>query len=298
MVLWLTIFLSQVYLYAPNMNTLARKARQVLRESVDSFLSATFHDKRTLGSARGSQWTVRTAGLTDRSVVYSGGVGGDISFEIELVRRFGLSVVIFDPSPIAIQTMDKCAGHPEMRRIDFQPVGLAAECREVLFRASNVPGEWIIAGDPKERTGQGFRAARQGGTHKAFGRRVQPVTVVRDPKEQCFSFPCTTIAEEMKKRGHRQIDLLKLDIEGFEYEVLRHCMFNTIPVKQICVEFHHFLPHISAMQTLSAIAALYRRNFRLLHKFRHDMTFYTRLNEPPNGGGNSRDRGMIEHAIR
>jgi polyphosphate glucokinase len=34
-----------------------------------------------------------------------------------------------------------------------------------------------------ERTGHGSRAAKQRGTHKAFGRRVQPVTVVRVPQE-------------------------------------------------------------------------------------------------------------------
>jgi FkbM family methyltransferase len=28
---------------------------------------------------------------------------------------------------------------------------------------------------------------------------------------------CTTVPSEMEKHGHKKIDLLKIDIEGFEY---------------------------------------------------------------------------------
>ena len=49
--------------------------------------------------------------------------------------------------------------------------------------------------------------------------------------------------------GHDSIDLLKIDIEGFEYEVLEDCLEDRIPIKQICVEFHDFFPEISKAKT-------------------------------------------------
>src|SRR5829696_3713484 len=53
----------------------------------------------------GCSWTLHPDPLGPTSVVYSGGVGKDISFEHELVRQFGCKVVLFDPSPIGLATM-------------------------------------------------------------------------------------------------------------------------------------------------------------------------------------------------
>src|SRR5437870_565224 len=47
----------------------------------------------------GCSWAFCPEGLGAESVVYSGGVGNDISFEHALVERFGCSVTLFDPSP-------------------------------------------------------------------------------------------------------------------------------------------------------------------------------------------------------
>ena len=44
----------------------------------------------------------------------------------------------------------------------------------------------------------------------------------------------------MKSNGHSHLDLLKIDIEGAEYEVLNYLINKSISVTQILVEFH---PH-------------------------------------------------------
>ena len=41
----------------------------------------------------------------------------------------------------------------------------------------------------------------------------------------------------MRELGHDAIDLLKIDIEGAEYEVLSDLVASRIPVRAICVEF-------------------------------------------------------------
>ena len=56
------------------------------------------------------------------AVIYSGGVGEGIWFEEELIRRFGVKVHIFDPSPLALRTIAKANSD----HLLFQPVGLAA----------------------------------------------------------------------------------------------------------------------------------------------------------------------------
>ena len=80
----------------------------------------------------------------------------------------------------------------------------------------------------------------------------------------------------MEINGHDSIDLLKIDIEGFEYEVLESCLAAEIPIKQICVEFHDFFPDIPKTKTKNLILALQSHGFDLIHRHRHDHTFLKR----------------------
>ncbi len=41
----------------------------------------------------------------------------------------------------------------------------------------------------------------------------------------------------MHEFGHRRIDLLKLDVEGAEYEILRSMLVDDIKPRVLCVEF-------------------------------------------------------------
>ena len=82
---------------------LPQQLRHRLRNSFDSLYSKPLPDKVTIGVL--SQWTIVTRGLRSDSVIYSGGVGEDITFEQELIRRFGVKIHIFDPAPVAAHTI-------------------------------------------------------------------------------------------------------------------------------------------------------------------------------------------------
>src|ERR1700728_842608 len=94
--------------------------RNQLRGSFDSLYSKPLPDKETIGVL--SQWTIVTNGMGPDAVVYSGGVGEDITFEQELIRRFGVKIHIFDPSPVAIRTIALA----NTDHLLFKPIGLAA----------------------------------------------------------------------------------------------------------------------------------------------------------------------------
>jgi FkbM family methyltransferase len=191
-------------------------------------------DKETIGVL--SQWTIVTRDMGPHSVMYSGGVGEDITFERELIRRFGLKIHIFDPSPVAKRTIALANDD----RLLFKAVGLAA---------SN-SGAFSVGGGINEATW--FKA---GGTE---------------------SLPCTSIPREMALNGHDIIDVLKIDIEGFEYEVLENCLAERIPIKQICVEFHDFFADVTRAQTRKMIRAIESHGYELIHRHRHDHTFLLR----------------------
>src|SRR6185436_19791910 len=95
----------------------------------------------------GCGWTFCPDGLGPETVVYSGGVGNDISFEHELVRKFGCKVNLFDPSPTGIATMKL----PENAspRLNFQPVGLAGRSCTLRLVPPIFPeeGSWFSHGE-------------------------------------------------------------------------------------------------------------------------------------------------------
>jgi FkbM family methyltransferase len=208
--------------------------RHRLRRSFDSLYSKPLPDKETIGDL--SPWTIVTPGLNSDAVIYSGGVGEDITFEEELIRRFGVKIHIFDPSPVAVRTIALVNDD----RLLFKPVGLAASTAASFSIGGGTDSStWLKAGGSE-------------------------------------SLPCTSIAREMELNGHDSIDLLKIDIEGFEYEVLESCLAKGIPIKQICVEFHDFFPEIPKAKTRQMIRALKSHGFDLIHRHRHDHTFLRR----------------------
>jgi FkbM family methyltransferase len=213
---------------------LPQRFRHRLRHSFDSLYSKPVPDKETIGVL--SQWTIVTRGLHRDAVIYSGGVGEDITFEQELIRRFGVKIHIFDPAPVAARTVALA----NTDGLLFRPVGLAA----------STTGKFSIGGGTDSSTW-----LKAGGSE---------------------TLPCTSLAREMEMNGHKSIDLLKIDIEGFEYEVLEACLAEQIPIKQLCVEFHDFFPEIPAARTKSMIRVLESHGFDLIHRHRHDHTFLRR----------------------
>ena len=65
--------------------------------------------------------------------------------------------------------------------------------------------------------------------------------------------------------GHHEIDILKMDIEGAEYEVIDDLLDEPIDrIQQILIEFHHWIyPSISLKATSNAISKLENEGYKL-----------------------------------
>lgn len=221
------------------MNYWIRTFRSWLRRSWDTLWCTRHPGVARVGGD--SAWHVRIDLLQPGSVVIAAGAGRDVSFELEMAKRYGCQVLLFDPSPTGLATMRLPENqHP---RVEFIPMGLAEKSGTVTFRR---PAD--------EREGS-FSA-----TDVQFAAGV-------------VSFECTSLSAFLLARGIKQVDVFKLDIEGFEYGVLRDLLVSSIAPVQICVEFHDFLPGIQYRQTWDAIRALRRAGWRIFHKHRCDFSF-------------------------
>ena len=81
--------------------------------------------------------------------------------------------------------------------------------------------------------------------------------------EDYIDAPAYTIATLMRKLGHDRVDLLKMDVEGAEYDILAGLEGADRLPKQLLVEYHHRFPGIGKRRTADSIAALRGLGYRV-----------------------------------
>lgn len=154
----------------------------------------------------GGRWSVVPVGLTTHSVVYALGVGTDISFERDLIARYGVTVHAFDPTPIALEWAAK---QSLPQGFVLHPYGVADLDGRARFAA------------PRKRKFPSFSLVRSRGEGPEVEREVHRLS---------------TLAGMLQLPGP---ELIKMDIEGAEYGVLADLLASGFRPRQILVEFHH-----------------------------------------------------------
>jgi FkbM family methyltransferase len=184
---------------------------------------------RRFGSGYGG-WIVVHEKLDADSVVYSFGIGEDVSFDTDIIDTFGLTVHAFDPTPKSIEWV-KTQNLPDKFRL--HEYGLAAFDGTAPFHPPDNPKHVSHTILEKESAGQGFTA-----------------TVKR-------------LRTVMGELGHNHVDVLKMDIEGAEYQVVDDICESDIRPAQILIEFHHRFPMVGVKATKRAISQLRGIGYRL-----------------------------------
>jgi FkbM family methyltransferase len=213
------------------MTSLVSWARNKARVAVERTLRSSSPDVKRVGTEH-SGWVINVS--PPLVVVYCAGVGKGMSLELELAKMASQPVLVFDPSPTGINTV----AESDTRNLKFFPVGLAAHAGLVQF---SVPID------------------KEEGSY----------SVVQDGVD-VVSFECYDLPTIMSKNGDSCIDLLKMDIEGFEFDIVNQILDQNIPVRQLCVEFHRWL---RPGATLKTMARLYRAGYRIIYKQYGDFTF-------------------------
>ena len=181
----------------------------------------------------GAAWTVAPDYLDRNSVVWSVGVGENISFDVELHHRFGVQIQAFDPTPRSCCWLQS-HGVPDW--FHFHPLGLAGYDGRSRFRAP-------------ANTAHVSYAILEDKDHQ--GDETDIIVEVR-----CLATLATAL-------GQREIDLLKMDIEGAEYGVFDTLPFQGIFPRQLLVEFHHRHHDRAIAQTIGATHKLQSLGYRL-----------------------------------
>ena len=179
---------------------------------------------RLFGSSYGA-WTVPDGVLTRTSTVYSVGIGEDVTFDLALINLVGCDVHAFDPTPTAkswLQGLDIPA------KFHFYPLGVANFDGEAEFFVS-------ASEDDRSFGSKGTSEGEQPDSLMCPVRRVKTI---------------------MDMLGHTEIDLLKMDIEGFEYGVIDDLVELDRMPKILEIEFHHKAYGYGSTDTRMAVEKL------------------------------------------
>jgi FkbM family methyltransferase len=170
-----------------------------------------------LGSDYGGH-SVDLSLLSKNSVVYSFGIGNDVTFDTSIIEHTGCTVHAFDPTTKAVEWIKL---QPKINNFFFYDLGL-----------SNFDG--IAKFTPPPEAGWVSFSENTNGS---------------------ISFPVKKLSTIMKKLNHNKLSCLKMDIEGSEYGVLKDIIDERIDVDQICLEFHN-KSEIEILEYLESIGFL------------------------------------------
>ena len=184
-----------------------------------------------IGTVYGGWYLPDDFTLLANDVCYLAGAGEDISFDLGLATKFPCQIHIFDPTPRAIAHFEQLREATKegkkypinnsefesyevnlqaMERVHFHPLGWAAINEELKFY---VP---------------------QNDTH------VSHSVLNIQKTDKYFTAQCKNVRTIAAELGHKDIALLKMDIEGAEYQVISDLVDNGPLPRVLLVEFDEY----------------------------------------------------------
>ena len=237
-----------------------------LNGKIGSIRTNNSYEFEMFGNQSYGGWTIPKNILNENSVCYLVGAGEDISFDCKLANKYTCKVFIFDPTPRAKQHFKNL---------------ISAILKNKKMSVNNSETEFYNI--PKEKLD----------LLKYYDYGVWSKTEIKKffvpPKEKYvshsianfsktkkyFEAQCKTVMDIMEELGHNKIDLLKLDVEGVEYEIIDSIIKDKLKIKILCLEFDE-TPILSIMGYLrvrKTIKKLLQNNFELIHINESDFTF-------------------------
>ena len=157
-------------------------------------------------------------------MLYSFGVGEDISFDLAMMQRFDAQVFACDPTPRAVNFIE---GQELSSSFQFKAVAVSDKNETLEFHPPANPAH------------------------------VSHSAVQQHTAQEPLQVQAESVASLMHGWGHQEISILKMDIEGAEYAVLQDMMRTGIkPQPNLGRGYHHFFKDASVSQTRHSVELL------------------------------------------
>ncbi len=163
-----------------------------------------------IGGPKG--WPVIPGLINSDSIVYGFGVGANVDWDLAMINQFGVHVHAFDPTP---ESMKWVAQQQLPSQFHFHDYGIAAFDGVINFYPPKKPGRINYSQDKRK-----------------FNHSDQPLV----PGQVC------RLSTILQRLGHSRIDVLKIDVEGTEFDCLPEILNSGIEIQQLLIELHYHFP--------------------------------------------------------
>ena len=212
-----------------------RRAKTRLRQLIGTELRVEPEVSRN--TVVDADWAYDPELLDSDSIVYSLGVGDTIEFDLKLIERTAATIHAFDPTPDAETTL--AASEPPAN-FHFHAAAAAGSDGELTLyprvRSNGSLSETMFTVNAEARNAH-------------LGRTV----------------PALTIPSMASRLGHEHVDLIKMDIEGAEYEVIDSLLASPLRPEQLLIEFHHRHKGVGPKRTRRALQQLQNVGYRIFY---------------------------------
>jgi len=180
-------------------------------------------------------WWFTPEGLNKDSIIYSLGVGDEIDFDLSIIKKYGAEVFAFDPTPSSIDMLDSST---LPHQFHFHPWAVTATDGSLKF----------------------YPRLKKDGTKSDIMFTMIPEEETID---DVIEVPAFSLSSITAKLAHNRIDVLKMDIEGAEYEVLEGLLESPVLPAQLLVEFHHRFVENGLERTYDIIDRLREAGYKI-----------------------------------
>lgn len=182
---------------------------------------------------KGADFAINLNTINKDSIIYSFGIGQDISFDLGVIQKTQATILAFDPTPRSkkwLETQDLPS------KFKYFEIGLAPYDGIATFET------------PLEESHVSFKITNSSNT-----------------SENNINAQVRKLATLMKQNNHHQLDVLKIDIEGAEYDVIKNILEEKIEIKQILIEVHHRFNEYQVKSTKELVKRLKENNYKIFY---------------------------------
>ncbi len=173
---------------------------------------------------------VATEFVKENSIIYSIGIGEDISFDEQLIKKYNCEVFGFDFTPKSIKWIQN---NSISEKFHFKTFGIGTKTGKTTFFFPK--NSELVSGSVIKHN------------------NINP--------ESGVEVEIKTLEDIMANLNHKKVDILKMDIEGSEYEVLENILNSKVEIGQILVEFHDRFFEDGKQKCMDVLKKIKNHNF-------------------------------------
>lgn len=182
-------------------------------------------------------FSINDKNIDATSIIYSFGIGEDISFDKNLMAKFGCHIFAYDPTPRAQYFVENAEAGDKYH---FEAIGLANHDGKEI---------WHLPRNKEYVSCSVFN-------HENYTKD--------ELDENSITVEVQRLTSLMKRHGHAHIDLLKMDIEGSEFDVIDDILDTKLDIHQITLEFHPQMISNGNKKVNNAIRKMERAGYKVI----------------------------------